>query len=355
MGSSLGPVLANVLMTEFEHTIINDLVSNNTLPFYIRYVDDTLVLIKPEDIDKVLRIFNGFTPGIKFTHDSFPDENIHFLDLSINNITLETDIYYKPTHTGQYTDYNSFTPWRIKISWIRALFHRCKRICSNDFLFQNQIRKITDFMSWNGYSRSTRKSIMKRLSSTTPRENNNDSDEKKIWIRLPYMGFRCEWLTKSLIRKLQRCFKSTVKFVVLYDTRKISSYCSTKDKIPTPQLSKVIYQVTCPECGSKYIGKTERCFKIRMDEHGTRDYEPMNKHLHNCPRFSEFCAFFRTCDPYQFNKNKHVHNAVLNNCKIIHRHNNNTVLDFLEAYYIKLYKPSINFGIRASKELVLFK
>ena len=92
-----------------------------------------------------------------------------------------------------------------------------------------------------------------------------------------------------------------------------------------------------------------------MDEHGTRDYEPMNKHLHNCPRISEFCAFFRICDPYQFNKNKHVHNAVLNNCKIIHRHNNNTVLDFLEAYYIKLDKPSINFGIRASKELVLFK
>ena len=57
MGSSLGPVLANVLMTEFEKEVVQELVSNGTLPFYIRYVDDTLVLIKPENIDLYIYIY----------------------------------------------------------------------------------------------------------------------------------------------------------------------------------------------------------------------------------------------------------------------------------------------------------
>ena len=54
-------------------------------------------------------------------------------------------------------------------------------------------------------------------------------------------------------------------------------------------------------------------------------------------------------------KNKHIHNAVINNSKIIHRHNNYYQLEFLEAYYIKQRNPSINYGIRSSKELSLFK
>ena len=38
MGSSLGPVLANVLMTEFEKVVVQALVDDRTLPFYIFYL-----------------------------------------------------------------------------------------------------------------------------------------------------------------------------------------------------------------------------------------------------------------------------------------------------------------------------
>ena len=89
MGSSLGPVLANVLMTEFEKVVIQKLINDGTLPFYIRYVDDTLALIQPENIDRVLKMFNEFAKGITFTVDTFDDGNIHFLDLSINGSNLE--------------------------------------------------------------------------------------------------------------------------------------------------------------------------------------------------------------------------------------------------------------------------
>ena len=39
-GGSLGPVLANIIMTECEKVIVNHLIENNLVKFYIRYVDD---------------------------------------------------------------------------------------------------------------------------------------------------------------------------------------------------------------------------------------------------------------------------------------------------------------------------
>ena len=46
MGSSLGPILANIIMTELEKQTLDKLFKDNIIKFYARYVDDTLVLIK---------------------------------------------------------------------------------------------------------------------------------------------------------------------------------------------------------------------------------------------------------------------------------------------------------------------
>ena len=41
MGSCLGPVLANIIMTKLETETVDKLFAANLLKFYIRYVDDT--------------------------------------------------------------------------------------------------------------------------------------------------------------------------------------------------------------------------------------------------------------------------------------------------------------------------
>ena len=55
MGSSLGPVLANVIMTEFERLVVDKLIKYGLIKFYIIYVDDTLVLAKVEDIGNIMK------------------------------------------------------------------------------------------------------------------------------------------------------------------------------------------------------------------------------------------------------------------------------------------------------------
>ena len=51
MSSSLGPLLGNIIMTELERKFIKQFIDNKNLMFYGRYVDDTLVVIKPEDLN----------------------------------------------------------------------------------------------------------------------------------------------------------------------------------------------------------------------------------------------------------------------------------------------------------------
>ena len=43
MRSSLGPTLANVIMTELEKYLLDKRINDGIIKFYIRYVDDTLV------------------------------------------------------------------------------------------------------------------------------------------------------------------------------------------------------------------------------------------------------------------------------------------------------------------------
>ena len=90
MGSSVGPVLAKVIMTEFERLVVDKFIKDGLIKFYVKYVDDTLVLAKVEDIDNIMKQFNSFDKSIQFTIERFEDGIIHFLDIKNNG--SETDL-----------------------------------------------------------------------------------------------------------------------------------------------------------------------------------------------------------------------------------------------------------------------
>ena len=106
MGASLGPVLVNIIMTECEKVIADNLVKEGTIKFYVPYVDDTLLLVKRQDIDKVFKEFNGLDKNLKFTVDRFENETPHFLDLEIcpkifqKTPTLESTLTWTPLLCG---------------------------------------------------------------------------------------------------------------------------------------------------------------------------------------------------------------------------------------------------------------
>ena len=258
MGSPFWPVLANIIMTELESTIVKELVDKSLVKLYMRYVNDTLLLVKDKDINYIQKRLNSFDKNIKFTVDTFRNGNIHFLDIKVNK--NHTDIYYKDTHIGQYASFHSQTPWCLKTAWIKALFHRANKICSSKQAFKQQIDHIKMLMSWNAYPKYVHNSIINRLKSNVNRNdniNNNKDDGKVIWINLPYLRMKVEQQTNSLIRKLKRSFKENVKFKMVYKTNKLSMFCNNKDSISVEQKSNVIYRITCPGCFQIYVGVTD--------------------------------------------------------------------------------------------------
>ena len=127
MGASLGPVLANIIMTELETVVVDRMIQSGRIKFYARYVDDTLLLVKPEDVDEILKEFNSFDKNLEFTVDTFENCVPHFLDLEIHRDGLL--IFRKETHTAQFVHYESHTKWNHKTAWIRSLTSRAKMLC----------------------------------------------------------------------------------------------------------------------------------------------------------------------------------------------------------------------------------
>ena len=106
MGSSLGPLLANAIMTELEDVVIKPRISNGTIKFYTRFVDDTLLVIKPDNVKEVYSFLNKFDNNLRFTVDMFQNKVPHFLDLELSPDGIS--IFRKDTNTGLYVNFTSF-------------------------------------------------------------------------------------------------------------------------------------------------------------------------------------------------------------------------------------------------------
>ena len=173
-----------------------------------------------------------FHKNLRFAVDRFENEVQHFLDIKMS--AQDLTIYHKSTHTGQYVHYDSFTRQNYKISWVRILVTRAKRICSVNIL-PEEINEIKKFASWNSFPKSISTSIIKRALNKFINEYHTDDDKDiiKFYLNLPYFGRAGEMLVKNCIRTLKKNIKKDVRviFVVTYNTTKLSFYTNIKDRI----------------------------------------------------------------------------------------------------------------------------
>ena len=128
-------------------------------------------------------------------------------------------------HAGRYINYPSQTPWNLKTPWIKALYHRAHKICSNKQALNKQISQIKTFMSWNGYQKRVRNFVIKRLEANKSHSRliDDDDDRKRIWLDLSCNGKLGKKLVTSLIKKLKHYFKENVNIVAKHSTNYL--YC----------------------------------------------------------------------------------------------------------------------------------
>ena len=121
---------------------------------------------------------------------------MHFLDIKIHQ--NNTDISYKDTHADQCINHRSQISRKLKTSWVKSLYHRAHKICSNKQSLNKQVSQLKTFMSWNGYPKRVRNSAVKWLEINRSRAKSTDDDEReKIWLDLPDNGKQGEQLVPS--------------------------------------------------------------------------------------------------------------------------------------------------------------
>ena len=124
-----------------------------------------------------------------------------------------------------------------------------------------------------------------------------------------------------------------------------------------------MYEFACPDCGANYVGKTERTLYERCVEHAWSDQNSVVKnHLDQCVEV-QYLLNITSLGPALFSNDSNIENAdnrnsrinlVIDNTNIIDRYKNFNILLFKEALKINERKPTLNTGLKASKELQLF-
>jgi hypothetical protein len=247
-------------MTELEKQIVDNLFQQNLVKFYVQFVDDTLVLAKPNDFDAIQNQLNSFHSQLKFTRDEYVND-VHFLDILVKSDS--TTVFRKSSHTGQYVYNDSWEGWFTKTAWVRSLVSRAFKICSNTQVLNSEVQNIKCFMSWNGNCKS---SCNKLIKAFTPVYGPKQQPPQitRIFMTLPYIGKEGEIIARKCSKRIRAWLTKPVKFQFHWQTTKVASFTGTKDPISKESGSSVVYKFVCPGCNASYIGKTDRNLITRV-------------------------------------------------------------------------------------------
>ena len=120
MGSPLGPALANIFVGYYEKKLFSEI---SKPAVYFRYVDDTFVIFQNEkESEEFLVRLSGLHSSLQFTLEK-KNNSLSFLDVHVKRTKgiYKTKVYRKPTFTGQYLRWESFTPIKRNASLVSTL------------------------------------------------------------------------------------------------------------------------------------------------------------------------------------------------------------------------------------------
>ena len=135
----------------------------------------------------------------------------------------------------------------------------------------------------------------------------------------------------------------------------MSFFRNTKDKSQSLSQSSVVYKLMCPRCSCNYIGKTEQTLHERTEEHdypnkNSKEQSAIYEHLSTQPHYSHIVDLF-IVNNQDVNCKKFDINKIRSNTIVLEKADNWNELLFKEALLIKPHKPSLNSGLKVSKEL----
>ena len=275
MGSPVSPIIADLYMEYFEEKVLST-VSHPML--WWRYVDDIFVIQKEVNKQDFLQHINSVDPAIQFTVENKEDGTMPFFDTIVKpeaDGNLSITVYRKPTHMGQYQQWDSHHHLSAKFSVINTLMHRAQTVCSNPELLCKEMDYLRKTLTQCKYLKWALDKVEKRLNTPSREVTEEASNQGTAGTQpttnevktkghnvIPYTQGLCESIKKICGKYgIQTHFKcgSTINNLMV----------SPRDKDPIVSKSRAIYWFQCGEltCDDEYIGETSRTFGERFKDH----------------------------------------------------------------------------------------
>jgi hypothetical protein len=120
MGVPTSSILSEIYLQFLENTKIFDILKEEKIIGYFRYVDDILIIYNENitDVNQVLKSFNDITPSLTFTLEQEEENKLNFLDILIikTEDKISFDTYRKKNHLGHHNPKRLVPSSRTEIS-----------------------------------------------------------------------------------------------------------------------------------------------------------------------------------------------------------------------------------------------
>ena len=301
---------------------------------YERYVDDIFShFYDRHACDRFFALLNELHPALRFTREDEENHSLPFMDVRVSRKAEEmvTSVYRKPTFTGLYTPWDSFSPTRYKINTVRALAHRVLRICSPPCI-DDELQNLRQIFLRNGYPGS----VLDTYITSVQRPHFIGPGKCPLVIHLPWLGHNVATCCERRIRTTLCRVYFAVKVRFAYTTNR--AFSLPKDRLPTPLLSNVIYTFECRQCASRYVGRTSQHLIDRIKQHVPRYLLPSSKSKLRKPDREYQSAIARHLAGSEECRRQAYSDA---DFTILARSRSSHHLQVLEATYIFTLKPAL--------------
>ena len=257
MGSSLGPVMANVFLSFYEINWLEQCPKEFKPDSYRRYVDDIFVLFESaEYLCKFRNYFNTCHPNMCFSFEQEENGQLAFLDIEVSRgkEKFVTTVYTNPTFISVYTHFESFLSTIYKFGMVHTLPYRCFKICSDWTKFHEEISFLEQVFLKSRYPLSFIDNCFKTFVDELVIKHPQliTVEKKTLCLSFPYLG-ETSLQTRTKLRKSLKGLPNPCKLQIVFESQsKLSNVVRFKDRLPSDLVSGVVYKYTCGRCNSTY-------------------------------------------------------------------------------------------------------
>ena len=255
LGSPVFVVVAEIVMQSIEEQALA--TYKQTVPLWLRYVDDTFTAVHKDEIDTFHEHLNRQNVDIQFTREVGENGKIPFLDclVSRHDNKLQTTIYRKPTHTDRLLDQSSYNPTSHKATTIRTLTRRAQLVCDSTDSLTGESKYLDNVFSKNNYNPDfVKRNVYKN------NEPNTTNAKPVTTATIPYIKG-----TSETIARILQPYNIRVAHKPITTLRQLLTNVKNKDEPNDRQ--GAVYKIKCCDCQASYNGETGRNLNIRLTEH----------------------------------------------------------------------------------------